>query len=638
MRFFLLSAIALSAPGAHAETWIPVGPAGGDVRSLASDPRDPRVVYLGTASSLLYRSDDGGRRWQRAHPGFPLAGMSLDDLIVAPNGDLIVGYWQVSGKGGGVARSSDGGRTFAVLPGIAGQAVRGLALAASDPDLLVAGTPSGVFRSEDGGQSWRRISPEGDPEIRNVGSIAIDPTSPEVVYVGTWHLPWRTRNGGRTWERAFAGMIADSDVMTLTVDHRDPRTVYATACSGIYRSPDAAARWSKVRGIPASSRRTRAFAQDPAHPEYLLAGTTEGLWISEDDTGSWRLATGSDLVVNAVLILPGGTILLGSDGAGVLRSEDAGLTWARSNRGFSERFVSRVVFDPSGQRLLAGVFGDRHHGGVFEGTPNAGGWTRLADGLEGREVLALARSAEGPLAGTDDGLFRLDVGRWTRIPTVVGGRDVNPRVTEIASLGSRVVLAATASGLLRSTDGGATWERRLVGSAALTVALAASTTDPSLALAATPLGLYRTRDAGATWEPVSVGPDDVRIRSLTLLPGNDRVLFATTPTGLFKSTDQGRSWYRRGGGLPCSDISALAMSPDGRTLYASDFSQGGLFTSMDGGDTWVPFPTHGLPSSRVWAVAVDPTSPGRLLAAMATGGLHAWVPAAPAAGAQASQP
>ena len=66
----LLLIAALASPSAFAQTWVPVGPPGGDVRSLAADPRDPRVVYLGTADGILYRSDDSGRRWRRLDPGF----------------------------------------------------------------------------------------------------------------------------------------------------------------------------------------------------------------------------------------------------------------------------------------------------------------------------------------------------------------------------------------------------------------------------------------------------------------------------------------------------------------------------------------------------------------------------------------
>ena len=99
--------------------------------------------------------------------------MSLDDIVVDPRGVLYVGYWAVSGGGGGVARSEDGGRTFTILPEITGQAVRALALAASDPQILVAGTLTGVFRSKDAGRSWARISPPDDPELKNSPPLII---------------------------------------------------------------------------------------------------------------------------------------------------------------------------------------------------------------------------------------------------------------------------------------------------------------------------------------------------------------------------------------------------------------------------------------------------------------------------------
>src|SRR5688572_19308683 len=283
---FVLSSFASDA---RSQTWVPVGPPGGDVRSLASDPRDPRRIYLGTASGLLYRSDDAGARWHRMSPGFPRRGVSLDDIVVDPRGTVLVGFWEVGGSQGGIAQSTDGGKTFTMLPGIEGHSVRGLALARSQPDMLVAGTIGGVFRSPDRGRTWHRLTPEGHPDLRNVGSVAVDPTDPMVIYAGTWHLPWKSTDGGRSWFPISTGMIDDSDVMTLTVDRWNPKNVFATACSGIYRSTDAATRWTKARGIPSSSRRTRAFAQSPDNQNLLFAGTVEGLWMSEDGGITWRL-------------------------------------------------------------------------------------------------------------------------------------------------------------------------------------------------------------------------------------------------------------------------------------------------------------------------------------------------------------
>lgn len=626
----------LAASGVRAESWVPVGPTGGDVRSLATDPREPQVLYLGTANGVLYRSEDSGRSWRRLDPGFPAWGMSLDDLVVDARGRVLVGYWEVRGSGGGVARSDDGGRTFTLLPEIAGQPVRALAVAPSDPDAVVAGTATGVFRSLDGGGSWTRISQVDDPELRNVDSVAVDPRDPDAIYAGTWHLPWKTTDGGRTWRSIHAGMIDDSDIMTLTLDRRSPQTIYATACTGIYRSTDAAGRWTKLRGIPPSSRRTRSFAQDPARPETLYAGTTEGLWVSEDGGKTWRPRTPRELVVNAIAALPEGTVLLGTEGAGVLRSTDRGETWTTANEGFSERFVSRLVFDPERERVLAAVLGDRRHGGVLVAPRPQGPWTKLGAGLEGREVLALTLAGSNVLAGTDDGVFVWDATGWRRLATTVSGVDAHPRATDLVALSEKLFLAATPKGLLRSHDGGQGWQLQRLGLTGGVLALAASTPQPRLLLAAAPFGFYLSPDGGATWSVVSAGPDDARVQSLAFLPGSDRVAFATTSRGLLRSPDQGRTWLPRGGGLPFSDITGLALLPDGRTLFASDFTRGGLYRSDDGGETWRRFTTEGLASDRVWALAAEPAGPLRIFAALPIGGLHELTLAAagPTSGAQ----
>lgn len=644
IRRFLqaLSLVLLISASARAQSWVPVGPHGGDVRSLAADPTNHRRLYLGTADGVFYRSDDAGGRWQRMSPGFPQRGKSLDEIAVDPRGVVFVAYWEVAGKGGGVAKSVDGGRTFKVLPGIQGESVRALAIAPSNPDVVVAGTLTGVFRSRDAGATWQRISPADDAEIRNVESLAIDPGYPDIIYVGTWHLPWKTLDGGATWRSVKTGIISDSDIFTITLDKRDPQTVYATACSGMYRSFDGGARFTKFKGIPSSSRRTRSFAQDPERPDTLYAGTTEGLWATDDSGGTWRLTTQKTLVVNTVLVLPGGSILLGTDGAGVLRSGDGGKTWFTSNAGFSERFVSRMTFDPATRRMLVGIWGDRHHGGVFSAPGPRGPWTKLGSGLEGREVLSLAVTGTGILAGTDDGLFlSVGAGSWRRLPTVIAGLDVHPRVNEVTALSDRVFLAATSAGLLRTNDGGETWRRPSVWLSGPVAALAAATRQPGVMMAATPMAFFRSRDGGETWTAVSrsLGADT---HSLAVLPGNDRVVFASTGKGLYRSTDQGQSWTRCARGIPFSDITGLATHPDGRTLYASDFTWGGVFRSQDAGDTWERLPTDGLVTDRVWTVGLDPTAPDRVLAAAPAGGLHMLVPppapataAAPAAPAEA---
>jgi photosystem II stability/assembly factor-like uncharacterized protein len=615
-RALLATLVSLATLPAAAEAWRPLfAPPGGDVRALAR-AADPSTLYLGTAEGVLFRSDDAGLTWRRLDAPFP-PGMSLDNILVTSSGDLFVGYWQVSGTGGGVARSGDGGRSWSVLRGIEGESVRALAASASDPARLVAGTLDGVFATADAGASWRRISPAGHAEIRNIESVAIDPTDPDGVYVGTWRLPWRTRDGGRSWQQIAAGMVFDSDVFTLTVDARARETLYATACTGIYRSRNAGGLWSKLRGIPASSRRTRAFAQDPDRPATLYAGTTEGLWASDDDGASWTLRSDRELVVNSVVPLPGGVVLLGCDGTGVLRSTDRGRSFAAANDGFSARFVARLLPDPEGARLLAAIQSDRQYAGVLTAPRAEGPWARLAPGLEGREVVSLAVAGRDVLAGTDVGLFRLVPGAasWGLVATAIGGGEMHPRVAEIVSQAPATLLLATDKGLLRSTDRGASWQTPALGPARSVSALLVS---GAALVAATPLGLYRSQDAGATWSYHSAGPSEGRV---SRIEGRGDLFFAATTAGLFRSQDAGRSWDRCTA-LPFGDIAGLALHANGRTVYAADFGRGGLYRSDDGGDTWSAFPTSGLAPERVWSLLIDVSGPGTLLAATASGGLH----------------
>jgi photosystem II stability/assembly factor-like uncharacterized protein len=160
MQAFILTVAAfLSLSASVNAQWVPAGPPGGDARSLAFDPKRPHIIYAGTSDGVLYRSDNGAETWNRLSPGFPKRGFSLDEIVIDERGRLLIAYWEVAGPGGGIARSDDGGKTFTLLPGIAGESVRALAVAPGHPDILVAGSLTGVFHSMDSGDNWRRISP-----------------------------------------------------------------------------------------------------------------------------------------------------------------------------------------------------------------------------------------------------------------------------------------------------------------------------------------------------------------------------------------------------------------------------------------------------------------------------------------------
>jgi photosystem II stability/assembly factor-like uncharacterized protein len=210
---------------------------------------------------------------------------------------------------------------------------------------------------------------------------------------------------------------------------------------------------------------------------------------------------------------------------------------------------------------------------------------------------------------------------------------MHPRVTDLLALPPRSLLAATSKGLLRSADGGRSWTRPALGMADEISALAVSPNDIDLVVAATALGLFRSTDGGASWQQVSTVLGGLQPHALAFMPSDDRVLLATTGRGLFRSDDQGATWTRSTGGIPYSDLTGLAIHPDGHTVYASDFTWGGIFRSLDGGKTWERLPTDGLASDRVWTLGLDPAAPERLLVASPSGGLHLMVPVTAATGA-----
>ena len=432
MRFSLLVAMVTLLQGAcRAANWFPLGPFGGDVRSLAADPADAsRHLFLGTATGWVYDSHDGGVKWTRVSQISGRNDLAVDHILVDKNNPkrLIVGAW-VIGKStdGGIFISEDYGKNWYSQAEMRGQSVRSLARSQSDPKTLVAGTLSGVFRSSDNGVHWMQISPGGSTEIHEVESVAIDPVDPNVIYVGTWHLPWKTTDGGVSWHNMKQGIIDDSDVFSIIVDPTDPKIVYASACSGIYKSSDSGDLFHKVQGIPSTARRTRKLAQDPEQLNTVFAGTTEGLYRTLDAGAQWERMTPVDVIVNDVYIDPSDSkrVVLATERGGIYRSEDGGTSFEASNEGFTARQVIAYAQDVQNPNTLyVGVVNDKATGGVFESTDGAVHWTQRSEGLEGRDVFSLLSLPEGDLlAGTAHGIFRLANGadqKWADSSAMAG--------------------------------------------------------------------------------------------------------------------------------------------------------------------------------------------------------------------------
>lgn len=577
--------------------WPVLGPDGGDARSIASVPGNSAHLYLGTASSWLYESADGGASWHR------LAKIaSSDDLIVdhilvdAANPKVVfVAAWKLRQKGGGLYVSRDGGVTWAETRELKDQPVFAFAQAPSNPNILVAGTLAGVYRSSDSGATWTLISPPGSKEIHEVESLAIDPVDPDVIYAGTWHLPWKTGDGGKSWRNVKRGVIDDSDVFSIIIDPKRPRIVYASACSGIYKSESAGDLFHKIQGIPSTARRTRVLRQDHADRETVYAGTTEGLYKTTNGGRTFKRLTSGDVIVNDVYVDPENPahVLLATDRGGVLLSNDAGVTFAQSNRGFSGRKVEALLVDSSNPaKLYAGVVNDKTFGGVFATSDSGANWKQIADGLDGRDVFVLAQSADGAiLAGTNSGIFALPAGAtsWqprsviantllkTQTENVRGTRvtiqkEVKDQLREMDSrvfaldFGGEAWLASTAGGLYTSRDQGATWQGGPV--MGVTGYLSVAALGPLMA-AARPDAVVLSKDGGKSWWPMSIPTMLTRIHRVVFSP--DGTLWLGAREGVYFTRDKGKTWMWVNR-FPLVDVDDVFYDTDANRVLASSRS------------------------------------------------------------------
>ncbi|HLQ52362.1 MAG TPA: hypothetical protein VK129_12745, partial [Terriglobales bacterium] len=496
-----------------------------------------------------------------------------------------------------------------------GKSLRALALANTDPKTIVVGALDGVYRSIDGGDSWKLITPEHHNEMKNFESVAIDPKNPDIIYAGTWHLPWKTTDGGANWKIIKNGVIDDSDVFSIIIDQNNPSTVYISACSGIYKSENASDLFHKVQGMPFSARRTHVLMMDPTNSQVVYAGTTEGLWKTMDGGKTFRLMTSPSVVVNDIYLDPRNTsrLLLATDRGGVLQSENAAQSFYASNRGFAHRQVSSLAIDSNdSSTIYVGIINDKELGGVFVSHDSGLHWSQMSSGLGGRDVFVLRQTPQGALlAGTNRGVFASgkDASGWrplnvmiketsiTRqvprttaqgkkavtqvVSTKVERSEFATRVNDFAFGGSDVWYAAAANGLFTSTNHGQSWKGGPIAGQSEFVAVR---TQQNMVAAATHTGVVVSVDGGAHWYAAKVPYFITGIHDLAI--DQENTLWIATRMGVFRSTDSGDNWEHVLNGLPSTNVDSIAWDTEGRRLLVSSTATTTVYESSDGGRRW----------------------------------------------------
>jgi photosystem II stability/assembly factor-like uncharacterized protein len=349
--------------------WRMIGPfRGGRTKAAAGIPERPCVFYVGVVNGGVWRTTDCGRIWTPIFDDQPTG--SIGAIALAPSNPDIIYVGSGEGlqrpdlsTGDGIYKSTDAGATWTHLGLGDAQQIPQIVVDPRNPDRLyvaVLGHPygpneeRGLFRSDDGGRSFRRVLFKDE----NTGAVdvVLDPANPDIVYAVLWEArqgPWengefsgpgsglfKSLDGGQTWRQLTDGLPTFADGLGrigITVAPSDPRRLYATvAVRGagfVYRSDDAGEHWRRISEDPRPAGRPSDFAEvkvDPTNPDVVYGGSIV-TWKSTDGGATWtgfRGAPGGD-DYHRIWINPRDpkTMLLASD-QGAIVTVNGGESWS----------------------------------------------------------------------------------------------------------------------------------------------------------------------------------------------------------------------------------------------------------------------------------------------------------------------
>lgn len=645
--------------GPYSSEWRITGPSGGDVRALVVDPSDPDRFYFGTLDGQMYISTDAGRNW-RLLVNFNRPRLFVDHIIVDPRNSKVLYVATHRHKDpGGFFKSTDGGLTWRESPELRNEAVHSLTQSEQNPNVLLAGTITGIFRSEDSGETWTPLPTSRTPDLIDVESLAMDPRSTNVIYAGTWHLPYKSTDGGQNWRVINKGIIDDSDIFAINMDPRNANHIIASACSGIYETVDAGESWHKIQGIPSQSRRTRAILQHPTIPGLVFAGTTEGFWRSAKggDNNSWMVTTSRQLEINSIAVHPHNpnTIYIGTNNYGVMVSTDGGKNFLPSNGGFSGRFVNTIMPDrENANRIYATTINTTTGGGFFFVSSDSGAsWQpsmrNMPPRLIGYTILQDERDGNVIYLGTNLGMYRSTdrgaswapisarrspapgkrrpAGRSTVRRTVAQGRPATTTNSGAGATPQRTATAKPSAEVVRRAQQALERAGYEIGTpdgqlGARTVAVikrfqtdrylpvSGQLDEATLAALVVDVGASFTGGSGhvaAVSDPINA------LVSFSDRAGRSGILAATN-SGMYRTFDPAQGWdriaYGRGFDVRTACIST---SPQNPSVILVGTVTAGVLVSRDAGETWQQ--VAGIPTSApVNVIVQDPQRSGFIYA------------------------
>jgi photosystem II stability/assembly factor-like uncharacterized protein len=357
--------------------WRMIGPfRGGRTRAATGVIGQPNVFYVGQGDGGVWKSDDYGRTWKPIFDG--QSSQSIGAIAVAASDSNVV--YVASGEGlrrpdlsvgDGIYRSADAGKTWQHLGLRDGQQIPALAVDPHDSNKLFAavlGHPygpneeRGIFRSTDGGVTWKKVL-YVDPNTGG-SDVKIDPSNPSVVYAAMWESrlgPWEDGNsyegthgglfkstdGGESWHKLTKGLPDNLVQIYVAIAASDPSRLYATLSTtkeggyasgaglGVYRSDDAGENWYRATDDPRPAMKIGGGdlpvpAVDPKDPNTVYSASIVTV-RSTDGGKTWmslRGAPGGDDYQNLWINPDNPNIILLVSDQGALVSVNKGASWS----------------------------------------------------------------------------------------------------------------------------------------------------------------------------------------------------------------------------------------------------------------------------------------------------------------------
>jgi photosystem II stability/assembly factor-like uncharacterized protein len=526
------------------KNWEPVpGMHGKSVRALAISASDSKVLVAGTLEGV-YRTKDGGNNWDRISPANHADIKNVESIAVDPSNPDVVyaGTWHLAWK------TPDGGATWQhINKGMIDDSdVFSIIVDKSNPSIVFASACSGIYKSESSGELFKKI--QGIPfSARRTRVLKQDPTNASIVYAGTTEGLWKSSDLGKTWKHVTNSDVVVNDVL---VDPRNSQHVLlATDRMGILSSADGTQTFSASnQGF--SHRYIAAIEADHSDPKTIYVGLINdqelgGVFMSRDGGAHWQQRS-TGLGARDVFTLKQastGTLVAGTN-RGMFLLDKNGATWRPSNTVVSETSATKVIKVKGKTKRVASHSTKRSE------------FNARVNDVEIASNRWLAATSAGLYTSSDQGKL------WTGGP-VMGKQDF------VAVRADReMIVAATRSTVLVSTDGGTEWKQAPLTSFVSSVYGLAITPDANIFVASRE-GIFHSADAGKTWEHVVNGVPGKDIGSVTYDSERKR-LFATSIVSsvIFQSDDNGRSWQRHSdAGYTLRSVSAVK----GRLLAATPF-------------------------------------------------------------------